>query len=487
MSRLPARPAPLPARERMRPVDVAWLRMDEPDNLMQINAVFTLEGAPDLARLRALIGERLLKIRRFRQRVVEERGRLWWEEDPDLDVARHVVPATLPAPGDEAAAQRLFGDFMAEPLDRAHPLWMIHVIENFEGGTALFARLHHAVGDGVGLMLVLLSLCDLDVDGSAPESRDAGRLADLFGGPAESMLAFRQLMDDVMPDTMRLLLVPVEALRRTNPLLKVGAIAWGLLKLVGYLPDPKTSLKGRLVRAKRAAWTRPLALDEVKEVARGLGCTINDVLGATAAGGLRRYLVREGPLEDDLVVRAAVPINLRPLEKMNELGNRFGLAFLGLPIGIADPQRRLAELKRRADRAKRSAEPLCVLGLLHAMGIVPPFVHQLVVRIFGAKATLVMTNVPGPRRTLYLAGRALLDMFFWVPESGHLGLGISIISYRGRVRLGFNSDAGLIPEPQALIEGFYAEWEAMRALARGTRPAPAESPAAPASPGIPAV
>ncbi len=472
MSQVPSSPAPASARERMRPVDVAWLRMDEPDNLMQINAVFTLEGPADLERIRALIAARLLKVARFRQRVVEDGGRLWWEEDPDLDVARHVVATPLPAPGDEAAAQRLFGEFMAEPLDHAHPLWMIHVVDGFEGGTALFARLHHAVGDGVGLMLVLLSLCDLDADGSAHDSHAAGRLADLFGGPAESMLAFRQLMDDVMPDTMRLLLTPVEALRRTNPLVKAAGIVWGLLKLVGYLPDPKTSLKGPLVRAKRAAWTRPLPLDEVKDVARGLGCTINDVLGATASGGLRRYLAREGALSESLVVRAAVPINLRPLEKMSELGNRFGLAFLGLPIGIADPRRRLAELKRRADRAKRSAEPLCVLGLLHAMGIVPPFLHRLVVRIFGAKATLVMTNVPGPRRTLYLAGRALLDMFFWVPESGHLGLGISIISYRGRVRLGFNSDAGLIPDPGALIDGFYAEWEAMRALARSGRPDP---------------
>jgi diacylglycerol O-acyltransferase len=171
-----------------------------------------------------------------------------------------------------------------------------------------------------------------------------------------------------------------------------------------------------------------------------------------------------------------MPVNLRTMESMHQLGNRFGLIFLSLPVGIVDPAKRLAELSRRARSLKRSLEPIVVFRILDTLGVVPYGIQKLVVSIFATKATAVMTNVPGPNRTLYLAGRPIQDLFFWVPQAGRVGIGISICSYAGGVRLGVGTDAGLVPDPENIVAGFQEEFEAMRRLAGRTGEAAAPSP-----------
>ena len=236
--------------------------------------------------------------------------------------------------------------------------------------------------------------------------------------------------------------------------LTTGAASAGAFsRLVLRLPDPPTIFKGPLGIPKRVAWSEPIAVDDVKEVGRALEGTINDVLLSAMTGGLRRYLDRKGKKAHGLNFRAAMPVNLRPLDDMADLGNQFGLVFLSLPVGIDDPVERLDELRRRSVALKRSAEPVVVYGILKLLGIVPLAVQRLVVKIFAAKTTAVMTNVPGPREELYLAGKPIGEIFFWVPQSGRVGLGISIFSYAGHVRLGVASDAGLIPDPEPSSPG----------------------------------
>jgi hypothetical protein len=150
---------------------------------------------------------------------------------------------------------------------------------------------------------------------------------------------------------------------------------------------------------------------------------------------------------------------------MADMGNRFGLIFLKLPVGIEDPQRRLEELRRRSAALKRSTEPLVVYSLLKAAGTLPIQFHRLLLAIFATKATAVFTNVPGPTRTLYFAGQALRDIYFWVPQAGHLGLGVSILSYDGGVRMGVATDASLVADPGRIVDGFHAEFEALQRAA----------------------
>jgi diacylglycerol O-acyltransferase / wax synthase len=330
----------------------------------------------------------------------------------------------------------------------------------------------------VALMLVLLSLTDLQPAGpptveaqpdapaepEEPEAEGTNPFTDLFRHPMRDLAKIRALADEISPDLMRLLQNPVEAMRRAPWLTAAGAVA-AFGRLVGRLPDPKTPFKGPLGVPKLVAWSDPLQLAEVKSVGRALGGTINDVLVAATTGGLRRYLTRRAEPPRRLDIRAAMPVNLRPLGRMSELGNHFGLVFLSLPLGIADPLARLTELRRRSSALRRSAEPLVVYGILRALGRIPLALQREVVKIFATKATLVMTNVPGPRQTLYLAGKAIRDIFFWVPQSGRVGLGVSILSYNGTVRLGVGTDAGLVPDPQAIVEGFHEEFDEMVRLA----------------------
>jgi diacylglycerol O-acyltransferase len=458
------------ALEPLSAVDHAWLRMDDPTNLMIINGCLVLESPLDRERLKGLLERRLLCIRRFRQRVVYRRGVPCWKLDPGFDLDAHVLDTDLPAPGDDKTLRQVVGSLMSEPLGLDRPLWRFHLIEGYRGGSVIMGRLHHCIGDGMALLLVLLSLTDRTLGPAlgpeVPEDPD-NPFADLFRRPPRSIEAAKALAAQIMPDGIRLMEQTAAAFqslgRFKTSLVSTGAFA----RLVARPPDPKTRFKGALGVPKRVAWSAPVPLSLVKEVGQKLGGTINDVLVSAVTGGLRRYLDRHGEWARGLRFRAAMPVNLRSLDRMSELGNRFGLIFLSLPLGENDPVSRLAELRRRALALKRSAEPVVVYAILRLLGHVPLAVQKIVVKIFGTKATAVMTNVPGPRQILHLAGNPIQEIFFWVPQSGKLGLGISIMSYGGNVWLGLASDAGLVPDPELIVKGFHEELAALQEWAGG--------------------
>lgn len=480
MTRLPplaTRPLPLRAGERgtpLAPVDVAWLRMDQPANLMHIHGVLVLDGAVSWEEAAPRFAERMASLPRFRQRVAAgARGEPVWVEDAEFDLRRHLTEERLPEPGGDRELAAAIAGHLHHQFDRAHPLWEFRLIQGYHGrDTVMFGRLHHTIGDGVALMLVLLALTDLTARGPAtvaapdPSTSVINPFLEILLHPASAgAAAARSLVESVMPETLRLMLAPVEAFARANPWLKGVGATGALGRLIGRPSDPRTPFKGTLGLEKRVAWTEKFPLDDVRRIGRQLGGTVNDVLNTAMAGGLRRYLARHGEPSESLAFRAAMPVNLRPLEEMGQLGNRFGLVFLGLPVGIGDPLRRLEAMQRRAAPLKRSAEPLVVYSILQLIGRLPEVVHRTIVEIFQAKATAVFTNVPGPRSTLYFAGRPLSDIFFWVPQAGGLGLGVSIFSYNGSVRMGVGTDYGLIPDPERIVDGFHAELDRMLTLA----------------------
>jgi predicted flap endonuclease-1-like 5' DNA nuclease len=181
-----------------------------------------------------------------------------------------------------------------------------------------------------------------------------------------------------------------------------------------------------------------------------------------------------------------IPVNLRQETARIELGNRFGLVFLSLPLGIDDPLDRLFELKRRMDDLKGSQEAVVAFGILNAIGMAPSDIENIVVNIFGAKATAVMTNVPGPRGQIYFAGAPVREMMFWVPQSGRLGLGVSIFSYNDQVWLGVATDQSLVPDPETIIAYYGEEIDELYSLTQkagewwsaGALPAPDSAAAA---------
>jgi WS/DGAT/MGAT family acyltransferase len=230
-------------------------------------------------------------------------------------------------------------------------------------------------------------------------------------------------------------------------------------------PDPPTLFKGELGVRKQAAWSDAVSLAEIKAIGQATGGTVNDVMIAAVTGALRRYMEDRGVQTAGLNFRAYIPFNLRPLDQKIELGNKFGLVFLQLPIGTVDKEERLQIIKQRMDELKNSTEPEVAITLLATAGMLPRDIERQVFKLFHAKATAVLTNVPGPQQPLYMAGGRLRSMMGWVPQAGNLGLGISIISYDGQVFVGINTDAGLVPDAARVIEHFYTEFEEMKVLA----------------------
>jgi diacylglycerol O-acyltransferase len=197
----------------------------------------------------------------------------------------------------------------------------------------------------------------------------------------------------------------------------------------------------------------------VKAVGRALGASVNDVLLSCVAGALRGYLAARGDVVDDVMLRALVPVNLRPMEDAWRLGNRFGLVFLELPLFEANPVARLYAVRASMRALKGSYQPVVALGLLAAMGAGPRALQEALLVTLARNATAVMTNVPGPQQPLWLAGAPIDTLMFWVPQSGDIGMGVSIISYAGQVQFGVVTDRGLCPDPESIVARFGDEFE----------------------------
>jgi WS/DGAT/MGAT family acyltransferase len=440
------------ARTPLSSVDAAWLRMEDPTNLMMVTGILVFEERLDPAAVRQVIQERLLAFPRFRQRVVEPPlgiGPPQWVSDRRFDLDAHLHRVALPEPGDKSALEAFVSDLMSTPLDFTKSLWQLHLVD-YGRGSVLVSRIHHCIADGIALIQVLLSLTDPTPAAVHPRPQAPAGESSL----GSAALPFLRAVNRLAEAGFGLVREPSRALGVAAQ----GAAAAGTLAQLSLLPpDPKTPIKGSLGTSKRAAWSEPIPLSHVKSAGARTGATINDVLVTAAAGALRRYLVERGEDVSELEIRVAVPVNMRPLDEAHRLGNQFGLVFLPLPLWIADPGERLAEIKRRMDDIKASVQPALALAVLHAIGYAPGAVQPLAVQFFGSKASAVLTNVPGPREQLYLAGTPLQRAMFWVPQSGRLGLGISILSYNGQVLVGVASDAGLVPDPERIVAAFEAD------------------------------
>jgi diacylglycerol O-acyltransferase len=432
--------------------------MEDPTNLMMVTGMLVFDQPLSFARLRQAIEQRLLSFNRFQQQIVYVGGAPHWQADPHFTISAHLHRIALPAPHDQAALQELVSTLMSTPLDLSKSPWQFHLIEAYGAGCVLLARLHHCIADGIALMRVLLALTDATAEPPLPAY---GRRAP-DAEPSAAANASARVAEKLLDQGLAAVLEPTRRAEAAQ-LGARGAVALSRLLLMS--PDRQTLFKGDLGVPKRAAWSAAIALGDVKAIGRAVGGTVNDVLLAVVTGALRRYLLGHGQPVDGLDIRAAVPVNLRSPNEPPTLGNQFGLIFLSLPVGADDPLDRLYDLKQRMEALKDSPEALVTFGALHAIGLIPSQLQGVGMALFGSKATAIMTNVPGPRETIYLAGAPVRELMFWVPQSGRLGLGVSILSYAGQVRLGVATDEGLIPDPDAIIGAFQDEFELLRPLA----------------------
>ena len=451
--------------ERMSAVDRAWLLMERPTNPMLVVGLLVLRGVLSHAQLRALVCERFLAFERFRSVPVADTLSASWAPAEQFNVDDHVLLVALPTPAGKRELEDLAGELASTPLHAGRPLWTFHLVEHYEGGSAIIVRIHHCYADGIALVHVLMRLADPipgeHLAASVPNRPPLPGIPVSIPGAsfipeflAQTVRGGSALVDKGIHYAFH----PLEAASDARGAIELVA---GVAQLgVGLADDPHTQLKKSLTGSRRVAWAEPLSLEEVRTVALVLGCTINDVLVATLAGALGRYLDTHGDDTAGVTIRAAVPVNMRPEgDTPLELGNRFGLVFVELPVGIRDPLARLCTVHATMQALKGSAQALVTLELLSLLGALPAAVEEPAMQLFSAKASLVASNLRGPQQPLLLGGVILSQLLFWVPQAGDIGTGVSMLTYAGEVQFGVIADRHLIPDPDELVGLIGAEFD----------------------------
>jgi WS/DGAT/MGAT family acyltransferase len=420
--------------EALSRADVAWLHAEAPTNHFVVTSLSLLDEPLELERFKAMLSSRIELHPRLRQVVAETPIPFTpqrWIPARNFDLDAHVNRVALPAPGGEAQLAAFVGDLVGRPLDFSRPLWELFAVEGPGQGGALVGRLHHSLGDGQAMVRMLLSLTDDTADGWKRTAKH--RHAKVARPSADGRSRVARLIDE-MP---RVSQVARQAL--------AGAGALARITLLD--PDRPTPLRGDLTMLKAVAWTPPVPLAHVREIARAAGATVNDVIVSAIAGGLGEYLRAAGVPTVGLRIRAMVPVNMRPPTDKGMTGNRFSLVYVELPVGVSGAWERLMRVKIEMDRIKGSLEPLVGWLLVQGLGLLPAELERLASSFYADKASLVLTNVVGPRRPIFVAGAPVRQMTFWEPESGGLGIGISIYSYAGEITVGVVSDRNLVSEP----------------------------------------
>jgi len=413
--------------------------MDDRKNLMVVTGVLFFDDRVPYDKLRDRFEDRLTRFDRFRQRLVEPRfgTRPRWEEDPQFDVENHLTHVALPEPQDDEQLQRFVADKMDDRLDYSKPLWHCWLVEGVGEGNALVVRIHHALADGFALLYVLFGLSDNPDEIELPigelpplPGEDGGRDGRARSDGTGTGLGLDPV--SVGESVVSGFTDAVGTYLRTRPLLK----------------DPETPLRGRLSGSKSVAWTETYDLDDVKATARSYDATVNDVLMASTAGAFRRYIEdRAGETPEGLELTTAMPVNLKPLgDRDEQLGNYFGLGFVELPVGVEDYGERVQLLQERTGIVKQGAEAYGMYALLNVAGSVPRLVQDTAAKAFRERITAAVTNVPGPLSRLELAGTEVTDIMFWAPTTEDIGIGISLFSYGGEVRVGVAVDDNVVSD-----------------------------------------
>ena len=466
--------------------DTAWLRMDSPCNLMIINAMFVSERM-DFSDFKNTIVNRFLSFSRFMSRPVLKGGQYFWENDPYFDIDNHVKKVALPGAADKNILQYYVADLVSVPFDESKPLWQFQFVENYKEGNAVILRVHHCYADGLALISVFNSITDDCARGAPVVNKTKKAKDDSFSDDVMSAVndinyewpryqkvietaaikaeKYKTFAKKVSVDGVSIL-KNQDALRE---LIGDGVRAAAEIAQLAAMPaDPKDVLKGELGVRKTCAWSEPLSFDKFHGIAKAVGCKINDLLLSCVTGAFREELLAAGKEVEDKNIHITLPVNIRSENEIDaggvpdELGNYFGTVFVPLPVGIENPLERVYKIKHDMIALKQSLQPALSYGLLYAAGMMPAPVQKLVLESFGNKTTAVLSNVPGPRKPRYIAGAQIKEQMFWVPQTGDLGLGLSIISYAGQIQFGLVGDAKLFPSPERIINRFVKQIELHR-------------------------
>jgi diacylglycerol O-acyltransferase / wax synthase len=467
--------------DRLTAVDAAFLAQEGPNAHMHIGAVALFEGpAPAYRDFANHIRGRLHLVPRYRQKLAFpplETGRPLWVDDPTFNLEYHVRHTALPAPGSEEQLRALAARIHSQRLDRNKPLWELWLVQGLEDGRfALISKTHHAVVDGIAgvdLATVIFDFSpipgDVPHEGEpwSPQSEPSGAqmaargLVGLVRTPFE--LAGRAAGAATRPQAT------LEAAREAVE--GVAEVAWA-----GLNPAPPSPLNVPIGPHRRLAFVR-CELADFKQVKNALGGTINDVVLAVVAGGLRRWLQTRGVRVEGLELRGLVPVSTRTKDEQHHAGNRLAVMRGPLPVYIEDPVARLKVVRRAMDGLKESKQAVGAEVLTSLEQFAPPTILAQASRLnFSTRLfNLLVTNVPGPQIPLYVLGRELQDLYpvAFLPRDH--ALAVAIMSYNGGLDFGLLADYDAVPDLDELAGAFAGARDEMVEAARAAAPPPTSS------------
>jgi WS/DGAT/MGAT family acyltransferase len=450
--------------ERLSSLDASFLALESATTHMHVAGIAIFEAGPlqradggiDIDRIRAFIESKLSMIPRYRQRlafVPFERHPVW-VDDAHFNLEYHIRHTSLPEPGTEAQLRSLAARLVSQQLDRAKPLWELNVVEGLEDDRfAIVSKIHHCMIDGIAgvdLLAVILNLMPVseiepaepfvprpEPAGSELVVRETARRVGRVVGAARSV---RTLVSDAQEITG-------QVLRRAR------AVGYSLSS--GWLTRaPKTPINDKVTPNRRFA-VLDTDLAEVKEIKNRLGGTVNDVILATVAGGIRRFFeeVHDFRVADAGHFRAMAPVSVRPKHADSALGNHVAMWLVSLPITVSDPAERLARVAEETNKLKLTDQALGASTLVQISTGAPATLLSLASRLAqnARPFNLTVTNVPGPQFPLFMLEAPLVAQYPLVPLWESHGVGIALFSYLGRVFWGFNADWDVMPDVDEFV------------------------------------
>lgn len=456
---------------------------------LHIGSVFIFDGAISVSELKSLIEAKLPHIPRYQQRVVFPPlniGYPTWEWDPDFDVDRHISHARI-KPGTLPQLETFAGELFSKPMDREHPLWDLTVVDGLRGGrSALIARVHHCLVDGVAGVELLSSILDASPHPAPLSSSKSFHTAAPPSSPdslvdALSTSAF-QTINRFLGVQSATLDIAEETLRD----LMSGSVIqpFGLVQ-EAFRPLEPFPFKAPCAGPRKVSWTE-FPLSEAKAIGEACGVKVNDVLLTVLGSAMRRYALLHRLVVKNRVLRLMVPVNLRRPEHNGTLGNRISLVPVNVPLDVKDEIELLRTVHKRTETLKHAhAADLVVLGGAMLATLPVPVQALLTSALSNVVPVLpfdmVCTNVPGPEAPLYLLGRKMLTYYAYVPIGDFMGVCCAMVSYHGTLYFSLTGDCACAPDVDRLRD-FLAE--ALSELSRRSGCAPTRKLRRPSKPDV---
>lgn len=469
-----------------------FLNLEDAHRPMHIGAlvIFKTEpespGRPGVERIFETIESRLPLLPRCRQRLVEVPlglGRPVWSDDPEFDIRNHLRHVALPGPGTREQLMEVVAALHSQQLDRERPLWEMHLIHGLsDGRSAVYAKLHHAMVDGVSALELGLVLLDLDPDGAlAPRVPPAERAGSL-PAPMELVADATREAVEAVAGSGRLGLRSASALLRGAVEGKVfgSNSAGSVLKLLRLAPGGP--LNGSLGPGRRLACVR-LSLAEIKEVKNRAGASVNDVVLATIGEALSEYLAHRGVPTEGQRYRVMVPVSVRGKDDLS-MGNQVSAVLVELPVGPMHPERRLWAVMREMAANKVQGRAGATEGVMAATAITPAPLHALASRVgMGNQrmVNMIVSNVPGVQMPVYGAGSRVLEIYPLLPLAPNTRLVVCALSYNNEMNIGLVADRDAVPDLDVLENGIingFARLQEIKVAGPARRPRrPVRAPA----------